>query len=64
MADHRDAIAGRGDALGLFALALFVWGLGVDRADWGLLFGRLRRAPAADYDEEDEEEDECEEADS
>jgi S-DNA-T family DNA segregation ATPase FtsK/SpoIIIE len=40
--------------LGLAAAALFVWGLGVDRADWRALFARLRRAPAL-YDDEDED---------
>lgn len=32
--------------LGLGALALFVWGLGVDRADWMTLIALLRRPPS------------------
>lgn len=41
--------------LALAALALFVWGLGVDREDWRELFARLRREPVT-YDDEDEDE--------
>ena len=50
--------------LALAAATLFVWGLGVDRADWRELFARLRRAPAFDDDDElfDDEEDAAAEA--
>jgi S-DNA-T family DNA segregation ATPase FtsK/SpoIIIE len=47
--------------LGLAAGALFVWGLGVDRADWRQLLARLRGDTVV-YDEEDDEEEYAEEA--
>jgi S-DNA-T family DNA segregation ATPase FtsK/SpoIIIE len=41
--------------LGLLALPLIVWGLGVDRADWGLVLGRMRRAPDVDYEVDEDD---------
>jgi len=52
--------------LGLAAIALFIWGLGVERADWAALFGRLRtpalvQRPMPDTEAFEDEEEEAEE---